>query len=350
VVLEVEREGKWVLSEWEEIDDKRPNYKHNERLWWMSRHDALLLDRVSGDLVIDSAKTTGKMDGRKLRDAQRDMQGLSEGVDIERRLGELWRALHNNEMPDSNEMPEIKSRAMYDYLRDLPAPPRISAVRYDYTLKGERDRADSSRPSRIATATAQKTDWRWAGVTQSKLLYPWVKQGMTPADVELAHSFAFVNDQGDDKKLYWKDWNQQPVWESGPEAVAFWVDSLDKGTTQPLARQPGDLARSQDVLGDICIPPVLVQRNDDDLRDWLEQTEAQEVQTIRDAARVRATEGEAEKRTALNILFPQHRQSCSYPSECSFARVCYGGEDIRRDPLATGWFKVREPNHPQEVE
>lgn len=35
---------------------------------------------------------------------------------------------------------------------------------------------------------------------------------------------------------------------------------------------------------------------------------------------------------------------------CAYSKVCYGGEDIRRDPLASGLYKIRSVNHPQELE
>lgn len=33
---------------------------------------------------------------------------------------------------------------------------------------------------------------------------------------------------------------------------------------------------------------------------------------------------------------------------CAYSKICYGGEDIRRDPFASGLYKIRVPNHPQE--
>jgi hypothetical protein len=94
--LEVEREGEWLLGEWTDAP-----YHHVQQdahqLWWMSRPDALLRHRLTNDLHIMSFKTTGAWDHRKEKDALRDMQGLSEGVEIERRLGEWWSLLEKDE-------------------------------------------------------------------------------------------------------------------------------------------------------------------------------------------------------------------------------------------------------------
>ena len=108
-VLEVEREGTWLLSEWisnvrtRELDiavcsnDLLPDVE----LYFMSRPDALLLSRADRQLYLLSYKTTSGWDVRKARDAEHDMQGLSEGVEVEKRLGEWWYRIHGRqEGPD----------------------------------------------------------------------------------------------------------------------------------------------------------------------------------------------------------------------------------------------------------
>ena len=46
------------------------------------------------------------------------------------------------------------------------------------------------------------------------------------------------------------------------------------------------------------------------------------------------------------------RRACEYPSTCNFCAkgqdVCFGGEDLRRDPLGSGKFRRREPHHAAE--
>jgi hypothetical protein len=67
-------------------------------------------------------------------------------------------------------------------------------------------------------------------------------------------------------------------------------------------------------------------------------------------ARVAATGDDSDRRSQLNVLFPMARRACSYPTECAMTKICYGGEDIRREPMAGGLFKPRVPNHPAEGE
>jgi hypothetical protein len=96
-------------------------------------------------------------------------------------------------------------------------------------------------------------------------------------------------------------------------------------------------------------PPLTVYRQDDQLRDWIDQVEAQERRVAEGTAAVMAaTEDEGERRHLLNVHFPMFRRACSYPSECAMTKICYGGDDIRRDPLASQLYKIRVPNHPME--
>ena len=60
---------------------------------FMSRPDALLRSRADNSLYILSYKTAATWDIRKARDAEHDMQGLREGVEVERRLREWWEEL-----------------------------------------------------------------------------------------------------------------------------------------------------------------------------------------------------------------------------------------------------------------
>jgi hypothetical protein len=92
-----------------------------------------------------------------------------------------------------------------------------------------------------------------------------------------------------------------------------------------------------------------VFRQEDDLRDWIEQVESQEVQVVKDAERVNAATDEDERRHLLNILFPQTRRACEYPGSCNFINLCFGSADIRKDPIASGKYRPRVANHPQEV-
>jgi len=84
--------------------------------------------------ISNPSKTAASWDIRKERDAERDMQGLSEGVEVERRLGALWHAMHDEPKPDKlhvaleREVAGAQGKvetSVVNYLRTLDAPPRI---------------------------------------------------------------------------------------------------------------------------------------------------------------------------------------------------------------------------------
>ena len=351
-VLEVEQEGEWELASstsdsWHEYCDTS--------LRFMSRPDALLRSRADGSLYILSFKTAATWDIRKSHDAEHDMQGLSEGVEIEKRLGDWWNLLHDGSCEGltyeqaCNEIGvEHGDIAPVVFLRDLPAPPRILGIRYEYLLKGARY-ADRDLSARFGLNV-------WA--QRSHLIRAYSNDAG-----QWCWSYDFLKDDGGTSKLYYKTWRPRAVWES--MSVKSWIDLLDTATEamsafdSTVGAEPRSLGWHSDAqalgyttrhpLDEVFPPPMTVYRQDDQLRDWIDQVEAQEVRVAEGVAAVAAAEDDGDRRHALNVHFPMSRRACSYPSECAMTKVCFGGDDIRRSPLESGLYKRRVANHPQEV-
>jgi hypothetical protein len=384
-VLEVEREGEWLLSQWEtnasllgpefegwcncghshDLHASGAPYactvlmceceaydKDITSLWFMSRPDALLLERDTRQLYLLSFKTAATWDIRKERDAQHDMQGLSEGVEVERRLANAWTALRKEVVMDRGDLTLEVCKA-YDlkpatanFLFASPAPPRIHAIRYEFMLKGPR-RRDKDLSQRLSLDAYSQA---------SHLVRAYYSPGMTSADEQWNWSWQYLKPGGETSNLYYKAWKAAPVWEHMP--IRAWIDRLDAhvetmgeegsslGWTGPAQATGGT---SEHPLDSVFLPPLVIYRNDDDLRDWLEQTEAQERRVAEGVAAVQAAGDEGERRHLLNIHFEQHRKECVYPSPCQFEKICYGGESLRADPLGSGLFELRVPNHPVEL-
>lgn len=348
-VLEVEREGEWELALWRQ---ERGTHPMEFELRFMSRPDALLRSRSDNSLYLLSFKTAAQWDIRKARDAEHDMQGLSEGVEVEKRLGEWWQLLHLDVEEEAEHSAEINkaseemSRSMIDYLSDLPAPPRILGIRYEYLLKGSRY-ADKELSARFGLNV-------WA--QRSHLVRAYA------GDAGWCWSYDFLKDDGSASKLYYKAWRPRAVWESMP--IRDWIDMLDTATEamsaydSTVGMEPRPLGWKSDAqaqgftaahpLDEVFPPPLTVYRSDDQLRDWIEQVEAQERRVAEAVAQVDSAADEGEKRHLLNVLMPQSRRACSYPTECAFIKVCYGGDDIRLNPLSSGLYKAREPHHAAE--
>jgi hypothetical protein len=389
-IFEIEREGSWKLGEhnpsgrhafdgptcsycgcWmDEAEDETGEWKECPaafELFWMSRHDGLLLERQTSFLYLLSFKTTGAWDRRKKADAEVDMQGLSEAVDVEKRLGEAWELLHVQTDPVTlgaaemipaavaqvnrlrdKKIAELCSPRIAQWLSSQPSPPKILGVRYEYILKGARreDKTESAGDGNGGSGSAR----RW--VQDSPLIRAWRQDGITLEDRRWAATYKWWGElgrAGPAHTLPYRSWKKSAVWES--MSIREWVDMLDRGEeVQPEARD--EEGARVDVLAEQFVPPVVVYRAEDDMRDMLEQLEAQEVRVALDVEEVRRAQarGEGEYRSALNRLFPQTRSACSYPGLCEFRPVCYGGEDIRRDPLTNSdLYVIRSANHPIEM-
>lgn len=317
-ILEVEREGEWELA---------------PGITFMSRPDALLRRKSDNTLWIQSFKTAATWDVRKERDAQRDMQSLSEGVEVERRLRE-----------------------------------RVHGIRYEYLLKGQR-REDRDLSARVGFGAYTQGSILTRAYTCTSV--PQRGKSIGAYDLgDVCWSWDYLKEDGSTSKLAWQNWHARPTWEL-PGGVREWVERLASSQEQFSAEDPtvGLEPRSQgwwseaQRLGttaehplDTLFPPVVeVYRNDDDVRDWLEQTEQAEIGVAQASEAVEAVAHlPASKRSLLNVYFPQSRHNCTYPSECPFANTatrpgpCFGPADFV--PLESGRFVPRVPHHVPEAE
>jgi hypothetical protein len=382
-VLEVEREGSWKLTEWYNpgaCTCYRTNHtsephmpecgvrKTAVELYFLSRPDALLRHRQTNELQILSFKTTGQWDVRKARDIQHDMQGLSEGVEIERRYAEWWEQIHaakSYKDAFANNIPT----PIYQYLKSCPAPPRVSAIRYEFLLKGERWKDRDLSAQLGVDSRIQKSHLIYQYVAQSTPKTGKNTDSFRVGDVCWSYEFTRVEDQ-QSSKLYAGNWRPRAVWEAG--SVRDWIDKLDRsdllmsGEDSTVGMEPRALGYRSDAqamgvteahpLDAVFVPPITVTRQDDQLRDWAEQTASSERRMAEAAMRLAAAGDAGEKRSLLNELFAQTRSACEYPTTCPFARdrvgVCWAGAEMQADPLTigAGEYIRRVPNHPLEGE
>lgn len=348
-VLEVEREGEWQLGD-------IVNGNVNAELWFMSRPDALLLEKESQQLYLMSFKTAATWDMRKEKDAQHDMQGLSEGVEVEQRLAEMW-----SKGRQDSKYAGTATKEMWEFLQSQPAPPRILAIRYEYILKGERWK-DKELSARLGMeCRSQRTHLLRQYVCTSVPTRGKSEGAFTYGDVCWSWDYVRTEDMKD-SSLAWTNWKSQPVADS--MTIKQWIDMLDASTEEwsgedaTVGLEPRLLGwRSQaqrmgvtakHPLDSIFIAPIVIYRNEDELRDWHEQISYQETQVAEHVALVHAAPDEGERRSLLNKFFGLNRRSCEYPSTCSMVKICWGGEDIKRAPLQSGLYKIRTVNHPQE--
>jgi hypothetical protein len=383
-VLEVEREGEWHLTDvllpakqhqWiRNIDHESfcvecgvsaddpagAKFCENSRtaeIWFASRHDALLRERSTGFLYLQSYKTTGSWDRRKEAEAQIDMQGLSEAVDVDRRLAEAWQLLKDiagiannlalgacdpedgasNMQARQDRLSEIANPAVVRWLATLPTPPQVLGVRYEYLIKGARrqDKKDVEKPGRY--------------VCESPLIRAYQQAGITAEDRRWSPCYEWWDLVGKGKRVDYRSWSKAPVWRF--MTIEAWIDLLDSPAdpTSPMNEKYDQDGNPLDILAEQFVNPIHVYRNSDDMADMIQQLQSDERSVAESVALVHiaAASGDFQiLRSALNIEFPQNRRSCVYPGRCEFYDVCYGPQQIRENPEASELYVIRTPNHP----
>jgi hypothetical protein len=164
-------------DEYEVIDlEREEEWKPSEGITFMARADGLLRSRATGDLYVLSFKTAKQYDKKRVDEARSDIQGISELVAIEERLGE-----------------------------------RVQGIQMEYLIKGRRE------------------EWpKGSGIyqTSSPLIRPWVN-----ADGRYAHSWDWSDLDG--RHTLGNKWRKVAIWES--LSIADWISQLASGSVQPSA-------------------------------------------------------------------------------------------------------------------
>ena len=200
-------------------------------------------------------------------------------------------------------------------------PPRISGVRMEYIIKGRREEFP-----------AESGHWE----QYSPLIRGYVKEGITCPEFGWKREWKDPSD-GRSRKLDYRTWKAFHVWEQ-PGGVKAWIDLLATGTVQPEA---GECLPSQ------FVTPMPYFRDEDDLRNFYEQTVYQERQIAEHLVQIDGAEHEGERKSLLNQFFPQYRRSCDWPSPCAYIECCYS-TNVGADPVGSGLFREREPHHTTE--
>ncbi len=310
-VLEVEGEESW-----------RP--APDSWMVFMARLDALLLQKATGDFVVQSFKSAASW-GKQQDDQNRhDFQGISEGMACEARLREGWKRTHLGQSYDSGT-PRLEH-----VLAELPDPPKVMGIRMEFLLKGRR------------------TEWpegsgRW--ISPSPLIYGYRLKNPVGAQ-RFAWRQNWTDADGKGHRLDYRTWERFAVWEEvefgpNPEArVQHWIQMLGEG----LQAEEG----AGDALGSQFVLPEVYFRDGAQSESWRRQMLAEEVRVAQRPFAVSGG-GLGGFVQMLDESWPMNRSRCDdYGRPCEFASLCHGGVEQMRDPIGSGDFKWREPNHPQE--
>lgn len=263
------------IEEYEIIDlEREEEWKVLEDITFMARADGILRSKLDGGLYVLSFKTA-KQYGKKTGDQGRsDIQGISELVAVEERLGE-----------------------------------RVQGIQMEYLIKGRRD------------------EWpKGSGIyqTANPLIRPWCG----PND-RLAHSWYWEDLDGG----HTLGSKYRKVFISDRMPIKEWVAMLAAGQIQPEAGpvlekwivSPITYCRNRD--------EVESWKKQAKQQAEVMQSAGAFVEEMREFKGV----NHPDFHDALDISFVQHRHSCEYPTRCPYYDVCFGagpdsGKYVEREP------------------
>lgn len=345
-VLEVEREDVWPAF-------TSSNGTHVD---FQSRADALLQERSSGDLYVDSLKTAAAFDYRKDAENRHDVQGLSEAAVVERRLREWWQEANQvvPAMGVPNSPGNISERLMKQgcspqLLQELwrmeSAPPRIMGIQMTFLVKGMRRQAYDGAP--YFTSSPLLKGYYREGITEREFAWKAETPCPGPGHVLRQGKKGPILCEGKQFHKLGAEWVPFETWRNeGVDIVGGvkgWVEMLASGTIQPDAGDPFEA---------IVQSPLPYFRQDQDVTDWVEQAQGQEARVAADAALCESVRVDDPKalRSTLNRVFVQNRRACDWPSKCQFAEICWGDNSMLTSPCSTGLYQLRVAHHDAERE
>lgn len=314
-----------------------------------ARLDSLLVEKGTGDIYVQSFKTTKEWGKKSDDSARHDMQGMSETATVDQRL-QRWQEILDS--PAGEKVKEaitglgegmVIEGAMIPWWFiqrwQTGAAPYVMGVKMEFALKGRR----SENP---------KGSGRY--VYSNPLIRPWKKaddlKSFGGRAAGYAFKYEFQDELGGNHRLG-KGWNSVNIWED--MGVKNWIELLASESIQGFA--PGTALTNQ------FVTPVEYYRNEEDIARWKRQIIAQEQRIATAKTDVGITYNLLAKNPnsseyfdrleeKVDALFPMHTRSCDWPTKCVFQPLCFGPRPYLIAPEASGLFQIRTANHPTEEE
>ena len=186
---------------------------------------------------------------------------------------------------------------------------------------------------------AQRTEWpRGSGHRHhsSPLVWGYLLEA-GGLDLEWKAQFEWVDEAGNNRRLG-KGWNRQRISTSYPGGIPEWIGYL-------YQKEP-ELLRAQ------FISPPLITRSASELEEWQEQVKYREVEVHNALVAINNSDYINLTQETLAHVFPKHTSGCAYDqqfhSKCPCYSLCWG--TAASDPIGSGEYVYRTPNHPTEKE
>lgn len=164
----------------------------------------------------------------------------------------------------------------------------------------------------------------------SPLIWPWVRRGEPPMSRdEYKGAYEWVDADGKNRRLG-KGWDRVPIWKE-PGGVKRWVEWL-LANDRALVEQQF-----------VTLPAIL--RSEWEIEEWKATTVNDERDIHNAALRI-----DDEYPLQLATAFPRETShaNCTFPTKCPMFELCWG--TAGQDPIGSGLFTPRQPNHPAESE
>jgi hypothetical protein len=306
----------WVEKEMTEIVAGRPRYM------MMSRPDAIVRDRQTGEIVVISWKTIDRPTTFRRLFFKQDLQGMMEAHYTEEWLASGWRYAKSH--------PEEFAQSKWPIDNN---PPKVSYVQTIYLVKGDRMRKEGyAEDEGVGDAFADEAmgdEWR----QNTHLIYPYSNIQMLCGHPEYSGDTAF-------ESLAWKYRHVKPGNKSFSTlgnafkktlitntsmSIREWVCALNDGTVFPstLLTEAG-----KNALENCVVWENPSYRDEEMMGSVLRQVKESERKRHRDRKVLAKFEGvepgtENKWPSMLDKLFPQQLVSCNFPWKCQFIPVCH---------------------------
>lgn len=287
----------------------------SKKMVLLFRPDALVRERLTGDLFLVSWKTASTFGQYTINQCMTDMQSMSE----------VWGVQNGKSNLDVRGVSDVDGS-----ISGSGHPSAIEGVLYLFCVKGQR----------------KFDEYLGFKVQNTPLAYGWVRKGPTPEDDEWAWQYGWATEEMNPKtgkpistKLG-KGFRKLSIWDNYEGGVKQWIDDLHHQRIEP---------RHINALDAIFPQMMLVSRRADEIESWKRQTVASEtrIQQALSASPGLVEDVQPDIET-LDAEFPQHTANCyAYMSKCQFWEACFTPA-VKADPLASGLYQIRVPNHPSE--
>lgn len=369
----------WVEKEITEIVLGRPRYM------MMSRPDAIVRERATGELVVISWKTIDDPTDYRRLFFKQDLQGMMEQYYSERWLRETY-VLSPSLNCSTGEV--IQRR---DVASDVYGE-KIAYVQTIYLVKGKRTRQGSEGEEGETFADEQQgAEWR----QDSFLVYPYVKPSEelndadavctscrwraahapncplvnTPwptmhTDEQLAWSYRYRKPGNTSFSTLGKAFKKTLVTDTSL-TVQEWVKALHEGSVFPTGDSPlskvivweKPSVRDQGMMESVVAQVKETERRRHRDKKTIERS-ILSGRKLRSGVRLQPedyanlAQEEPEYMPLLDKLFPQYLTSCNHPWRCSMTDICHtekGRHALYNIELPEG-FQKRRPHHAPEAE